>query len=280
MGQYKVPQDVEAEDKLIGPLSLRQFIYIVIAVAWAGLMFTILWHINFILFFVATLPVSGFFVLLGVGRRQEQSFENYFVAMVRFVVVPRIRLWQKDVSNEVIVKESPKKETYAIDKHVNTGSLKQLALIMDTRGNMKDPSIQLQDETNPAVQYNQRILDPSQVAQLADRQQPQVATTKDDVLSEESPRQAEVGELLQNVEQDIHTQAIKQITKDLKAAPTQAASPAPQQQASQAPPSDAILKMATLQGNNLTVEQLARQANEQQLTEGQEVSLNPTPSQA
>lgn len=274
MGQYKVPQDVEAEDKLIGPLSLRQFIYIVIAVAWAGFMWAIFGKISIILVIVLALPVSGFFILLGVGRRQEQSFENYFVAMVRFAVVPRIRLWQKDTSNEVIVKEAPKKVEEVRRKNVNEGGLKQLALIIDTRGNLKDPSIQLQDETNPAVQYNQRIIDPSQVAQIADRPLSQVATTKDDVLNEASPRQAEVGQLLQNVEQDIHNKAVKQVAQELKTAPNQPAQPVANQP-SQAPPSDAILKMATLQGGNLTVEQLARQANEQHLQEGQEVSLKP-----
>ncbi len=32
MATYKVIQDIEAEDKLLGPLSLRQFIYAVIVV--------------------------------------------------------------------------------------------------------------------------------------------------------------------------------------------------------------------------------------------------------
>ncbi len=31
MAVYKVPQDVEAEDKLLGPFSMRQFIYLIIA---------------------------------------------------------------------------------------------------------------------------------------------------------------------------------------------------------------------------------------------------------
>ena len=39
MAQYKVAQDVEAEDKLLGPFSFRQFIYLIIvavacALAW------------------------------------------------------------------------------------------------------------------------------------------------------------------------------------------------------------------------------------------------------
>ena len=37
MATYKVPQDVEADDKLIGPFSFRQFIYLIV-VALAGAM--------------------------------------------------------------------------------------------------------------------------------------------------------------------------------------------------------------------------------------------------
>ena len=37
MAQYKVPQDVEADDKLLGPLNFRQFIYLLIAAALLAL---------------------------------------------------------------------------------------------------------------------------------------------------------------------------------------------------------------------------------------------------
>ena len=30
MAQYKVPQDVEADDKLLGPFSFRQFVYLLV----------------------------------------------------------------------------------------------------------------------------------------------------------------------------------------------------------------------------------------------------------
>ena len=36
MSVYKVPQDVEAEDKLLGPFSFRQFIFLIIAVVSLG----------------------------------------------------------------------------------------------------------------------------------------------------------------------------------------------------------------------------------------------------
>ena len=36
MARYTVPQDVEAEDKLIGPFSFRQFVYLIIAAIGIG----------------------------------------------------------------------------------------------------------------------------------------------------------------------------------------------------------------------------------------------------
>ncbi len=274
MGQYKVPQDVEAEDKLIGPLSLRQFIYIIIALAWGGLMWRIL-GFNLIIMIIAILPVSSFFILLGVGRRQEQSFENYFVAFVRFMFVPRIRVWDKDTSHDMIVKAEIKTPEIIQSKNVSRGSLAQLALIMDTHGAKKDPTIQLQDENNQAAIYGQRVLDPSQIAgNVADQPRTQRVTTQDDVLDNTSMRSNEVGELLENVEENIHTQAIANLKKGLQVAPPQA--PMQPQEVSQPQTPDAILKKAMLQGGNLTVQQLSKQANEQVIPEGQSINIAST----
>lgn len=271
MGQYKVPQDVEAEDKLIGPLSLRQFIYIIVALAWGGLMWRI-FSFNLIIMVVAIIPVSGFFILLGVGRRQEQSFENYFVAIMRFMVVPRIRVWDKDTAHNMIVREEAKQPEVVISKNVSRGSLAQLALIMDTHGTKKDPTIQLQDESNQAVAYGQRVIDPSQVAgTIANQPRTQRVTTQDDMLDNASARSNEVGQLLENVEANIHDQALANIKKGLRVAPASTTQAPPT--VSQPQTSDAILKKAMLQGNNLTVQQLSKQANEQVLPEGQSINI-------
>ena len=37
MAVYRVPQDVEAEDKLLGPFSFKQFVFLIIAVGFFGI---------------------------------------------------------------------------------------------------------------------------------------------------------------------------------------------------------------------------------------------------
>ena len=56
MAEHKVPQDVEAEDKLIGPFSFRQFVYLMVAVG-AG----------FLAFVLSGVAISCMSILLGVS---------------------------------------------------------------------------------------------------------------------------------------------------------------------------------------------------------------------
>jgi hypothetical protein len=269
MGQYKVPQDVEAEDKLIGPLSLRQFIYVIIGVVWAGLMFFILRPnnspspaVNYTIMAVLIIPITGFFLLLGFGKRQEQSFEKYFVAFVRFYFVPRVRVWDKDLSTVELVREEAAAPEIITEKNVSKSSLEQLALVMDTHGFMKDPTIQLQDEANQAAAYSQRVINPQQIAGNAGNQSRTLQVTQqDDVLDSANPRSTQV---------NIHQQALERVRQNMTSPQTET-----QPTVSQPQTSSAILKKAMLQSNNLTVQQLANEANTQEMREGQQIQISP-----
>ena len=87
MATYKVPQDVEADDKLIGPFSFRQFIYLII-VAMAG---ALAWGLAqlFIGLAIIPLPVIVFFGALALPLRKDQPMEIYMAAIVSFYLKPR-----------------------------------------------------------------------------------------------------------------------------------------------------------------------------------------------
>ena len=70
MAQYKVPQDVEADDKLIGPFSFRQFVYLLIAaglIALAVGLFQI-----FPLLAIIQIPFVFFFLALALPLKKDQ----------------------------------------------------------------------------------------------------------------------------------------------------------------------------------------------------------------
>lgn len=209
MAQYKVPQNVESEDKILGPLSLKQFIYVIIGLMWAALMWAIFNKV-LVLAIVFALPVTGFFLLLGFGRRQEQSFENYFVALLRFQFVPRKRLWMKDEKLDTsIVKESdrPKESAVARNPRQIKGQLAKLSLVLDTHGATgKDEQLQL-PESNIAGETGDRVIGPQ--AQDTNRISGNISLPQADLLDlQNNERATNVGQMLEQTGENIRKQAL------------------------------------------------------------------------
>ncbi len=268
MGQYKVPQDVETEDKILGPLSVKQFIYVIIGVLWAFLMWRLFsWFLP--LAAILALPVTGFMLLLGFGQREGVPFEDYVVAFIRFLVLPRKLEWQKDDAKETITKDvAPQKTDEPSQKNVTKGQLKQLASIIDTRGGGKDPSIQLQaDDT--AAEYAARVIGPQSAgpSNAVVTVQNQYATPNDDILDETGQRSEGVGQLLQSAEVDVKQQAVAQVQTVLNN--PAAAPPAAQT----APAPSPVASLLARKNSNLPVATVARRAAEQQLNPGEAVQL-------
>ncbi|NLA43316.1 hypothetical protein GX865_04170 [Candidatus Saccharibacteria bacterium] len=107
MAVYKVPQDVEADDKLLGPFSFRQFIYLII-VALTGGMAWLLSQI-FIGLIIIPAPVIILFTALALPLKKDQPMEAYLGAMISFYFIkPRKRLWQPDGIESLVEITAPK----------------------------------------------------------------------------------------------------------------------------------------------------------------------------
>ena len=136
MAQYKVPQDVEADDKLIGPFSFRQFIYLII-VALACLA---AWGLGQIFFPLAIIPmpVILFFGAIALPLRKDQPMEVYMAAMVSFYLKPRKRLWEADGVESLIEITVPKIVEVQRTKNISQNEAQErfgyLAEIVDSQG--------------------------------------------------------------------------------------------------------------------------------------------------
>lgn len=137
MAVYKVPQDVEADDKLIGPFSFRQFIYlIVVAISIAGA-----WGLSqvFIPLAIVPLPFIVFFAALALPLRKDQPMETYLSAVVSFYFLKsRRRFWQPDGIDSFVTIIPPKdediKRTKDLDEYEASKRLGYLAELVDTHG--------------------------------------------------------------------------------------------------------------------------------------------------
>lgn len=136
MAVYKVPQDVEAEDKLIGPFGFRQFIYLLI-VAFACFVAYILSNI-FIGLILIPLPFILFFGAIALPLRKDQPTEVYLAAILQYHLKSKIRMWQPDGVLSTVQITAPKtveeKRTKDLSEDEALDRLGHLAQIMDTRG--------------------------------------------------------------------------------------------------------------------------------------------------
>ena len=136
MAVYKVPQDVEAEDKLLGPFSFKQFIFLLIAVASIA----IAYGLSRILLPLAIipLPVIIFFGTLALPLRKDQPMEVYLAAIISFMLKPKNRLWRPDGIEAMIEVIAPKAEDQQYGKGYSEEEVQRrlsyLANLVDSRG--------------------------------------------------------------------------------------------------------------------------------------------------
>lgn len=137
MAVYKVPQDVEADDKLIGPFSFRQFIYLIIV----AISIAMAWGLSqlFIPLAIIPLPVIVFFAALALPLRKDQPMEAYLTAVVSFYFLKsRKRFWIPDGIDSFVTiippKNSDKILTKELDESEAQRRLAYLSELVDSHG--------------------------------------------------------------------------------------------------------------------------------------------------
>ncbi len=136
MATYKVIQDIEAEDKLIGPFGIRQFIYLIIVVVSGFIMFklaTVAWFLA-----IPLLPHTLFFALIAMPFGGDQPTETWLLAKIRFMMKPRRRIWNQTGMLNLVTITAPKKEEKVLVNNMSEGEIRSrlqaLANTIDSRG--------------------------------------------------------------------------------------------------------------------------------------------------
>ena len=136
MSVYKVPQDVEAEDKLLGPFSFRQFVFLIIAVVSLGVAYILAQAL--LPLGLIPVPIALFFGALALPLRKDQPMEVYLAAVISFMLKPKKRLWQPDGIEYLVEVTAPKTEETtrrnSYDQEEVQRRLSYLANLVDSRG--------------------------------------------------------------------------------------------------------------------------------------------------
>ncbi|MBU1292076.1 PrgI family protein [Patescibacteria group bacterium] len=90
--QFRVPQFIEIEDQIIGPLTIKQFLYLL---AGVGIL-TILWfYLTLVAFLLIGLPISIFMLALAFYKVNGRPFISLIGSFVKYITKPKLYLWRK-----------------------------------------------------------------------------------------------------------------------------------------------------------------------------------------
>lgn len=188
MATYKVIQDIEAEDKLVGPLTLKQFIFAAIAAcfAFAGFMAAAKTDIFLAIPFVPFVIIFG---MLAAPFGRDQPSDVWLAAQIRFLLKPHTRVWDQSGIKELVTITAPKK----IEKHYSNNlsqqevksRLKALADTIDSRGwAVKDVKVNMYSTPVLVSDDSDRLIDISSMPQFV----PEISITEsDDIMDSSNP---------------------------------------------------------------------------------------------
>lgn len=137
MAVHKVPQDVEAEDKFLGPLTFKQFIFLGGAGISGYVIYLMLvkelWFLSAIVF----IPFL-FFAVLAFPWSKDQPTELWLASRIRFMLVPHRRVWDQSGVKDLVQITVPKREVHVYSDGLTQDQvrtrLNTLASVVDTRG--------------------------------------------------------------------------------------------------------------------------------------------------
>lgn len=133
---FSVPQYTDVQDKVAGPLTVKQL-------GWMFAMGGVLIFLHSILdeltFWISAVPVVAFFATFAFYKPNGQPLINYVFYGIAFVFRPKIYTWQRDAHR----KQRRKPKTQKIvsqhnEKTLEAQTISSLARTLDSDGEMHD----------------------------------------------------------------------------------------------------------------------------------------------
>ncbi|NBS41438.1 PrgI family protein [bacterium] len=136
MEQFVVPQFIDSEDKILGPLTGRQFIIILLTFMTEAIMWRLM---PFVWFLVVGLPLFSFGVILAFVRVNGQAFHLFMLNLTQSLKKPRLRVWDKALTDAEVRAHltkvvAPPPPSYTRKAFTNSSRLQELTLVVNTGG--------------------------------------------------------------------------------------------------------------------------------------------------
>jgi hypothetical protein len=131
--RFQVPQFIEVEDKIVGPLTIKQFIYLA---GGAGMVFVVY---KFVPYLVFSLPIIAIIAILSLAlafyKVNNRNFIEILEAGVKFYTGSKLYVWKKQEKKvEEIINQKETNTDIFVPK-LSDSKLKELTWSLDVKQN-------------------------------------------------------------------------------------------------------------------------------------------------
>ena len=140
--QFKVPQNLDIEDKIFGPFTLKQFLYLVGGAFFAYFLYLVFVPLGLVAVGVAVFPIVALTFALVFVKINERPFTHFLMSFASFASQPKDFIWTR-YPGEVDIKitsggKAPLRRK-EVKKIIEGGEgvesrLARLAALVDARG--------------------------------------------------------------------------------------------------------------------------------------------------
>ncbi len=140
--RFQVPQFIEVEDKIFGPLTFKQFIYVGGGVGACALLFMLL--PNFLALLLSA-PIAIFAAALAFYKMNGKPFIFVVESFLKYTLGNKLYLWKKEDKTPTARQSGPGKVNQVYVPKLSDSKLKDLTWSLDIKEN-QNPVTQGKEE--------------------------------------------------------------------------------------------------------------------------------------
>lgn len=139
--QFTVPQFIAVEDKILGPISVRQFIILLAGMGLVVGVYQLLYKLanSSSLFLFSAAGITILTMLFAFFRVNGRPFHLFLLNLLESLRNPSMRLWDNSTTERIQYRREPPPPTPPPTKRpMNQTNLARLAMLVDTGGAFHD----------------------------------------------------------------------------------------------------------------------------------------------
>ncbi|MBI2473205.1 PrgI family protein [Candidatus Uhrbacteria bacterium] len=134
--QYVIPQFIDAEDKIFGPITARQFIILIVVFLIDFILFRLLSFTTFLLIGIPLIAIGG---IVAFVRINGAPFHYFLLNIIQTLKKPRLRVWSREYTDSELrelIKIEPPVPSIRVRRKAFTATsrLQEITLVVNTGG--------------------------------------------------------------------------------------------------------------------------------------------------